>query len=111
MYESKNDIIFLLDKFNEQILKGEYYDAHETLELFWFPRRKLRDDETLFVKGLINASVSFELKRKNRGNPNKIWQVYLKYKPLFFNLDVTYKSSYKNTMDILEKKAKQKNIM
>ena len=59
-----------------------YYDAHEVL----------------LLKGLINASVSFELHKRGRGHKAQgPWSVYMKYrehlqqigerKPLYFELD------------------------
>lgn len=58
-----------------------YYDAHVVLEDLWFPHRKLKTPEILLLKGLINASVSFELHK--RGRPHKApgpWNVYMKYR-------------------------------
>lgn len=104
-------IVGLLARFRANIEKGNYYEAHEDLEEWWFPRRALRDDETLFVKGLINAAVSFELHRKKRfPNALNVWQNYLKYKPLINNFDVPYKQEYFNTIEFLEKIAKSKDI-
>jgi len=75
-----------------------YYDAHEALEELWFPLRMQKTPEVLLLKGLINASVSFELHK--RGRPHKAsgpWSVYMKYReylpqiggqnPLYFELD------------------------
>ena len=75
-----------------------YYDAHEVLEAVWFPVRADKSPEVLLIKGLINASVSFELLK--RGRPHKAagpWNVYMKYreylqqvgteKPQYFTLD------------------------
>ncbi len=78
--------------------EGRYYDAHTVLEDLWFPRRMEKTPEILLLKGLINASVSFELHK--RGRPHKMagpWNVYMKYReylkqvgernPLYFDLD------------------------
>ena len=78
--------------------EGRYYDAHEALEAVWFPVRAQKTPEVLLLKGLINASVSFELHK--RGRPHKSsgpWGVYLKYRhhlsaigarnPLYLKLD------------------------
>ncbi|WP_345988693.1 DUF309 domain-containing protein [Sulfurimonas sp. HSL1-2] len=75
-----------------------YYDAHEALEELWFPLRTQKTPEILLLKGLINASVSFELHK--RGRPHKApgpWGVYMKYReylpqigkqnPLYLELD------------------------
>lgn len=67
---------------------GDFYEAHEVLEEVWFPRRKERSDEVLVLKGFINASVAFELKRLGREeNAKKVWQNYLKYRPLIKKCD------------------------
>lgn len=75
-----------------------YYDAHETLEALWFPVRRDKSPEVLLLKGLINASVSFELHKRHRPKmaPGP-WNTYLKYRthlasvgagnPLYHELD------------------------
>ena len=78
--------------------EARYYDAHEALEMLWFPLRATKSPEVLLLKGLINASVSFELHK--RGRAHKAvgpWSVYMKYRehlgaigarnPLYFRLD------------------------
>jgi len=58
-----------------------FYDAHEVLEAVWFPHRAEKTPEVLLLKGLINASVSFELHKL--GRPHKAggpWGVYMKYR-------------------------------
>jgi hypothetical protein len=78
--------------------EGRYYDAHEVLEAVWFPRRAEKSPEILLLKGLINASVSFELHKRGRNQKaSGPWNVYLKYRahlpqvgagnPLYFELD------------------------
>ncbi len=65
------------------IEKEQFYKAHEVLEEIWFPRRKTKDDETLILKGFINASVALELnKRGKREKALKVWKTYEKYKIL-----------------------------
>jgi len=69
------------DAFLACLNEERYYDAHEALEAVWFPVRAQKTPETLLLKGLINASVSFELHK--RGRPHKApgpWNVYLKYR-------------------------------
>ncbi len=62
--------------------EDRFYDAHEALEAVWFPRRFEESDDVLLLKGLINASVSFELIKRGRPGPSaKVWQNYLKYLP------------------------------
>ncbi|BCD61188.1 MULTISPECIES: DUF309 domain-containing protein [Nitratiruptor] len=70
-------------KFMTLIKEEKFYDAHEALEEVWFPRRKSKDTDVLVLKGFINASVALELKRLGRdANALKVWQNYLKYRPL-----------------------------
>lgn len=73
-----------------------FYDAHEALEAIWFPRRFEADNEVKLLKGFINAAVSFELIKRGRVQASqKVWQNYLKYKPLLGDLDSPYLSHYK----------------
>ena len=70
-------------EYKELILEHKFFEAHEVLEEFWFPRRKDKSKEVLIVKGFINAAVSFELKKRGREeNSKKVWQVYLKFNQL-----------------------------
>jgi len=86
------------DTFLACLEEERYYDAHEVLEAVWFPMRFEKTPEVLLLKGLINASVSFELYK--RGRPHKApgpWNVYMKYRvnlqqigvrnPLYLELD------------------------
>jgi len=69
------------DRFLACLKEERYYDAHTVLEDIWFPRRAEKTPEVLLLKGLINASVSFELHK--RGRPHKAggpWGVYMKYR-------------------------------
>lgn len=88
----------IADDFLVSLDEARYYDAHEILEKVWYPVRFEKTPEILLLKGLINASVSFELHKK--GRPHKApgpWNVYLKYRcflsevakenPLYFELD------------------------
>lgn len=63
--------------------EARFYDAHEALEVLWFPRRFSKDEEIKLLKGYINAAVSFELIKRNRkSSAQKVFQTYLKYKEL-----------------------------
>ena len=69
-----------IKEYKKLILEHKFFEAHEVLEEFWFPRRKQKDDLTLIIKGFINAAVSFELYRRGRvENSRKVWSVYLKF--------------------------------
>jgi len=72
-----------ITEYKELILEHKFFEAHEALEEFWFPRRKDKSKEVLIVKGFINAAVSFELKKRGREEKSKkVWQVYLKFSQL-----------------------------
>jgi len=72
-----------IEIYRELINEHKFFEAHEVLEEFWFPRRKNRDNLTLIVKGFINAAVAFELKKRGRvANSKKVWQTYLKFMQL-----------------------------
>ena len=76
------------NRFIELIQKGDFYEAHEVLEDVWFPYRKSKEPKYLVIKGFINASVAFELKRLGREeNAHKVWQNYLKYRSLIKEVD------------------------
>ena len=94
----------LLDEFITNLDKEEYYDAHESLEEIWFPRRFEDCDEVRLLKGLINASVSFELVKKGRiESSKKVWKNYLKYKPLIENIESEYIQRYREIIIHVEK--------
>ena len=90
-----------LDEFLLCLEEERFYDAHEALEHVWFPRRFEDNDEIKLLKGYINAAVSFELiKRGRKDSAKKVYNVYLKYKPL--RLHVSTLAA--NTYEIIEKK-------
>ena len=69
-----------IKEYKEYLLKNKFFEAHEVLEEFWFPRRKEKTNEVLIVKGFINAAVALELKKRGREeNSKKVWQVYKKF--------------------------------
>ncbi|MBU1995237.1 DUF309 domain-containing protein [bacterium] len=85
----------LLENFLLCLKEQRYYDAHESLEVLWFPRRFEEEDEIKLLKGFINASVCFELiKRGKQTQSKKVWDNYLKYRPLLYKIDSPYKSKY-----------------
>ena len=69
------------DAFIEALGEKRYYDAHEVLEVLWFPHRASKTPEVLLLKGLINAATAFELHKRGRTNkaPNP-WKTYLRYR-------------------------------
>ena len=76
-----------------------FYDAHEVLEVLWFPVRFEDTNEVKLLKGFINAAVCFELIKKGRIKQSNIaWRNYLKYRQLLFKtttpkLNIYYKIS------------------
>ena len=88
--------------------EGRYYDAHEALEAFWFPRRFEESSEVKLIKGFINASVSFELQKRGRTRQaKKVWANYLKYRQLLYRTDSPYYNEYHRTTRALERHQKQ----
>lgn len=98
--------LLMIDNLNEYInllKKEQYYDAHEILEEVWFPRRFEENDEVKLLKGFINASVCFELHKKGRMEPSKkVWNNYLKYRPLLNNIESEYKEKYFKMAEFVE---------
>ncbi len=67
-------------EYKRLIIQKKFFEAHEVLEEFWFPRRKQKDELTLIVKGFINAAVAFELKKRGRDKRAlDVWQTYKKF--------------------------------
>lgn len=84
-----------LKDFIQELHEERYYDAHESLEIIWFARRFEDSNEIKLLKGFINASVSFELMKKNRKeSAQRVWQTYLKYKPLLNQIDSEHLKDY-----------------
>jgi len=72
-----------IEKFKEYMKQEKFFEAHEVLEEYWFPRRKEKSKDVLIIKGFINAAVSLELKKRGRiDNYHKIWAVYKKFRKL-----------------------------
>jgi len=89
------DIEKSLQQFLICLDEKRFYDAHEALEDIWFPKRFEQNNETLLLKGFINASVSFELKKRGKYLSSlKVWNNYLKYRPLLYKIDSKHLNSY-----------------
>jgi hypothetical protein len=92
-----------LDDFLTCLRETRYYDAHEVLEVHWFPRRFEDDDEIRLLKGFINASVSFELIKRGRPEPSKrAWNNYLKYRPILDTLQSDMTAAYRKVAKEVE---------
>ncbi len=93
----------LLQEFILCMDEKRYYDAHEALEIIWYPRRFEKDNEIKLLKGFINAAVSFELIKRGREKPSrKAWQNYLKYRPLLYKISSTFLNDYHFTARKIE---------
>lgn len=89
----------LIDEFVARLEAGCYYDAHESLEELWFPRRFEDSDEVRLLKGFINAAVSFELVKRGRPVPSeRAWSNYLKYLPLLEQIESEFCDAYRNVV-------------
>ncbi len=93
-----------LDNFLQNLKDANFYDAHENLEAIWFPKRFEKSDEIKLIKGFINASVSFELFKKDKiESSKKVWNNYLKYKNLIYTLNSVHSEKYRLIMEEIEK--------
>lgn len=86
-----------IQSFIEYLKQERFYDAHEALEVLWFPLRKNPSDEVNLLRGYINASVSFELYKKERfGASEKVWKNFTKYQLLVDMVPLEHQMYYKN---------------
>lgn len=96
-----------LKEFANSLKKGDFYEAHDVLEAIWFPIRFQESGETKLLKGLINASVSFELYKQGKVEPSeRVWKTYLKYRDLIEKIDSPYRDEYLlivNEIDTIKK--------
>lgn len=100
-----------LEEFMLCLQERRYYDAHEALEVLWYPRRFEKDNEIYLLKGFINASVSFELIKRGRHEPSKLaWKNYLKYRQLLYKIVSIHSNSYHQISRYIDNLYKIKNI-
>ena len=93
----------LIDEFVARLEAERYYDAHESLEELWFPRRFEDNDEVRLLKGFINAAVSFELVKRGRPGPSeRAWSNYMKYLPLLETIESEFSDAYRETAKKVE---------
>jgi len=62
---------------------GEFFEAHEVLEEPWQKIRKTDNNLKWAYKGLINAAVALELKKRNKKGYEKVWGTFEKYKAFY----------------------------
>ena len=97
----------LINKFVLCINETRYFDAHETLEEIWFPRRFEDVPEMKLIKGFINAAVSFELIKRGRPEASKrVWKNFEKYVILLGSFESPYNGRY-TELDLL---LREKNV-
>lgn len=91
----QSDYLAQLDDFINCISEKRYYDAHEAIEVIWFPKRFEKNNEVYLLKGFINSAVCFELIQKGKIMPSKkAWATYLKYRPLLYKISSSYLNKY-----------------
>lgn len=89
--------------FSRCLKAGRYFEAHEALELVWFPIRRRKTAQSRALQGLINASVSFELIL--RGRPEaalRTWETFEKYRPYIRELIEGGASEYHISLNAVE---------
>lgn len=81
-----------------------YFDAHEVLEVLWFPRRFEKSSAVYLLRGLINAAVSFELLKRGRKEASaRVWKNYLKYRPLLEEIASDERDHFNMMIEKIEK--------
>lgn len=88
------------EKYKKYIINGEYFEAHEVLEEVWQDLRKTDNDLQWAYKGLINAAVALELKKRKRDVKvyKAVWSNFEKYRE-YYNLT----EELKKTAEFIEK--------
>ncbi|MBW6488361.1 DUF309 domain-containing protein [Sulfurimonas sp.] len=93
-----------LELFIQNLQSENFYDAHEDLEALWYERRFEDSDEVKLLKGFINASVSFELRKKGKTEQaKKVWNNYLKYRDLVNDIKSLHVEKYHQIIKIIDK--------
>jgi len=66
--------------FIDDLLRDDFYAAHEDLEHYWYTIRKTEHPLKNLCKGFINGATAFELvKRGNIDGAKRLWGTYEKY--------------------------------
>jgi len=88
------------EKYKECIINGEYFEAHEVLENVWQKLRKTDNEIQWAYKGLVNAAVALELKKRKRDEKiyKTVWDNFEKYKK-YYGLS----EEIKKTAEFIEK--------
>jgi hypothetical protein len=92
---TNDSVVQTLNKAISEIKEHSFFDAHETLESIWYPRRFEESNEINLIRGLINAAVCLELlKRGKEEAGKKVWKNYLKQRPLLYKTTSPYLNIY-----------------
>ncbi len=85
-----------IDAFMTMLHNGEFSEAHEVLEDDWKALRSAgKKDESNILKGFINAATAFELKRRGRESASRVWQTYMKYRPMIDEIESIHVKKYR----------------
>jgi predicted metal-dependent hydrolase len=85
----------ILFKYREFILKNKFFEAHEILEEEWHKIRKSDNNLKWALKGLINAAVSLELKKRNKKGYYRVWKTFEKYSTFYeLNEDIKFTAEF-----------------
>ena len=104
LIEDNDKHLEALNEFSVCLDEKRFYDAHEVLEAIWYPLRFESNNELKLLKGFINASVCFELiKRQRYDAAKKVWKNYLKYRPFLYKINSPYLNKYHQMARHVEK--------
>ena len=95
-------------EFLNAVQNNEFVKGHEILEELWKEYKKIESlkDEAYILKGLINASTALALKVKEKDDGAKrVWATFLKYSPLIDKINSKNLPFYKESKELLLKKA------
>jgi predicted metal-dependent hydrolase len=81
-----------LAEYRKLIISGAYFEAHEVLEEEWHKIRKTDNDLKWALKGLINAAVAMELKKRKRDGYQLVWKNFEKYEK-YYDMDKNIKET------------------
>jgi predicted metal-dependent hydrolase len=101
-----------IDGFIKLVEEADYVEAHEVMEDDWRDLKKQgRKAEAKYLQALINGATALALFYiKKRPEPGeRVWQVYLRNKYLFDELELFEKEKYFYVQTLLEERYEQKN--
>ena len=98
----------VIDDFMTMVEHSEFAEAHEVLEDDWKALRKEgKKDESNILKGFINGATAFELNRRGRDSASRVWQTFVKYRPLINEIDSLHVKKYEECALFLEEKCEK----